>query len=71
MRGAASTGPPRLEVHRHFEPSRLAKDSQARAYGLVPVGRCIKTRVGTKVPRAEEVDGAEGVELVSQGGVAA
>lgn len=70
MRRAASIGPPRLEVHRHFEPSRLAKECQARAYELVPVGRRTPTRVGVADPRAEGAD-REGVEVVTQGGVAA
>ena len=70
MRRAASTGPPRHAVQRHFEPSRLAEDCQTRAYELVPVGRCTKSKVGTTGPRAEGVD-REGVELVSQRGVAA
>ena len=70
MRRAASTGPPRLEVQRHFEPARLATDYQARAYELVPVGRRTKTGVGLSGPNAEGVDRA-GVELNLQGGAAA
>ena len=69
MRRAASTGPPRLEVQRQFEPSRLAKDCQVRAYELVPVGRRTMTRAETTDPRA--VVDRTGVELISQGGVAA
>lgn len=38
MRPPATAGPPCLRVERAFEPNRLAKDLQARAYEqVVPV----------------------------------
>lgn len=69
MRRTASSGSPRLEVQRHFESSRLAKDCQARAYELVSVGRPPAQRTGTREPRAEEDRPSR--EVVSQRGVAA
>jgi hypothetical protein len=70
MRRTASAGPPRLGVQRHFEPSRLARDYQTRAYELVPVRRHTKTMAGMMDLSAEVVNREE-LELVSQEGVAA
>ena len=67
MRPQATAGPPCLRVERAFEPNRLAKDLQARAYEqVVPV--LVRSLLGGWM-EVEDADSPE--EMLQAKGVAA